>query len=173
MRRLIGIVLLSLVLTTTGFSQYTKDTETIDSIIHALYEVISGDAGVERDWDRMRNLFIPEGRLMPTGVNEQGQALYLTWTVNEYIDRVEPLLLEEGFHERELSREVERFRNIAHVFSTYDSKRTVDGEVIARGINSIQLFYDNERWWIVSVFWSAEQPGHPIPMKYLKGDTDG
>ncbi len=170
MKRLTGIVLLSLVMTAGGYAQYEKDTRSIDSIIEALYEVISGDAGVERDWDRMRNLFIPEGRLMPTGVNPQGQALYRTWTVDEYIERVGPQLTQGGFHERELSREVERFRNVAHVFSTYDSKRTLEGEVIARGINSIQLFYDNERWWIVSVFWSSEHPDHPIPERYLKGN---
>jgi len=36
-----------------------------------------------------------------------------------------------------------------------------------RGINSIQLFYDGSRWWIVSIYWQQESPEYPIPEKYL------
>ena len=31
---------------------YDKDVESVDTIIKALYEVISGEKGEERDWDR-------------------------------------------------------------------------------------------------------------------------
>ena len=37
---------------------YNKDVESVDTIIKALYEVISGEKGEERDWDRFRNLFV-------------------------------------------------------------------------------------------------------------------
>ena len=147
-------------------SKYEADVTSIDSIIEALYASISGEKGEQRDWDRFRNLFIPEAKLMPTGVNQQGVAGYRAWGVEDYIPRVEQSFLENGFIESELSKKVEQFRNVAHVFSTYESRRTKEGEIIARGINSIQLFYDNNRWWIVSVFWASENPDNPIPEKY-------
>lgn len=154
----------------TAQKDYSEDVKSIDSIIDALYASISGDKGEARDWDRFKNLFIPEAKLMPTGLTPQGEAVYRNWGFEEYIEIVDPSFLENGFHETELSKEVVQFRNVAHVFSTYESRRTVDGDVIARGINSIQLFFDNERWYVVSVFWASENPDNPIPEKYLKGN---
>jgi hypothetical protein len=161
-------VLLIILCSSPSFSQseYDKDVQSIDSIIEALYASISGEKGEERDWERFRNLFIPEAKLMPTGVNRQGVAGYSAWAVEDYIPRVEKSFLENGFIETEVTKEVQRFRNVAHVFSTYESRRTKEGAIIARGINSIQLFYDNNRWWVVSVFWASENADNPIPAKY-------
>jgi hypothetical protein len=61
----------------------------------------------------------------------------------------------------------ERFGSIANVFSTYESRRSPEGPVIARGINSLQLFHDGARWWIASATWQDESPRHPIPKEYL------
>ena len=151
---------------TLSQNKYDADVQSIDSIIEALYVSISGEKGEERDWERFRNLFIPEAKLMPTGVNRQGVAGYSAWGVEDYIPRVEKSFFENGFLETEISKKVERFRNVAHVFSTYESRRTKEGAIIARGINSIQLFYDNNRWWVVSVFWASENADNPIPAKY-------
>ena len=164
-------VLLIILCSSPSFSQseYDKDVESIDSIIEALYASISGEKGEERDWDRFRNLFIPEAKLIPTGVNNQGVAGYSAWGVEEYIPRVKPFFLENGFIETEVTKEVQRFRNVVHVFSTYQSKNTKEGEIIARGINSIQLYDDGNRWWVVSVFWVSENEENPIPAKYDQG----
>lgn len=170
MRIFFALFLLSLIVGTPVKAQYESDVESIDSIIEALYATISGEAGVERDWDRFRNLFIPEAKLMPTGVDPQGNAAYGNWGIDEYIERVNDTFLQNGFVEVELSRETDRFRSIAQVFSTYESRRSQEGEVIGRGINSIQLFYDLERWWIVSVFWAPERQGQPIPEEYLNDE---
>jgi hypothetical protein len=63
---------------------------------------------------------------------------------------------------------VERFGSIAHVFSTYESRHTAQDSVpFTHGINSIQLFFDGTRWWVVTVFWDAERPGLTIPREYL------
>ena len=146
--------------------KYTEDVKTIDSIIEALYASISGEKGEVRDWDRFRNLMIPEAKLMPTGVNEQGKGVYRIWGIEEYVQQVDKSFLENGFIENEISKEVQRFRNVAQVFSSYESRRTKEGEIIARGINSIQLFFDNDRWWVVSIFWSSENEDNPIPERY-------
>jgi hypothetical protein len=146
------------------------DVESIDAILAALYDVISGPAGQRRDWDRFRSLFIPGARLIPTGRTAQGEVRHRVMTVDEYAATSGPVLEERGFFEAEIGRTMEQFGNIAHVFSAYDSKRTLaDPEPFARGINSIQLLHDGARWWVVSIFWDSERPDNPIPARYLGG----
>jgi len=147
------------------------DVASQDAIIAALYDVISGPAGEARDWDRFHSLFIVEGaRLIPTGVNSAGIAGYNVLTPEDYVEAAGASLEANGFFESEIGRTTQEFGNIAHVFSAYDSRRTADDvEPFARGINSIQLFYDGSRWWITTVLWDSERPDNPIPGTYLGG----
>jgi len=145
-----------------------SDVASIASIVAALYDVISGPAGKKRDWDRFRSLFIPGARLIPTGKRQSGEISSRVMTVDDYATANARFLEENGFFEREVSRRTESFGNIAHVFSTYDSKhKAEDPKPFARGINSIQLMNDGKRWWIVTVFWQGEGPDNPLPEKYL------
>lgn len=148
-----------------------QDVSSIDGIIAALYDVISGPAGEARDWDRFYTLFIPEGaRLVPSGRGQQGAATYQVWTPQEYAERAGASLEANGFFEREIGRTTEEFGNVVHVFNAYDSKRTLeDAEPFARGINSIQLFHDGSRYWVVTIFWDSERPDNPIPPRYIGG----
>ena len=143
-----------------------KDVASIDAIIAALYEVISGPVGQARDWNRLRSLFIPEARMMPVGVRQDGSVGMRLLAVNDYVALSGPLLVERGFHERELARRTERFGHIAHVFSTYEGKVAGDAPPM-RGINTIQLMNDGRRWWIVSLMWEAESPRLALPAHYL------
>lgn len=144
------------------------DVATPEAIVAALYDVISGDRGVARDWDRFRSLFHPAARLMPSGLNAQGVGVVRSVTPDEYITRSEPFLVGEGFHEREIARRSERFGRIVHVWTTYESLHSLsDARPFARGVNSIQLFHDGTRWWILSVYWQGETPTEPIPAEYL------
>ncbi len=148
---------------------YAADVASMDAILAALYAVISGDAGVARDWDRFRNLFHPSARLLPTGIRE-GVGVLTPLTPQDYVDRAGPTLVRDGFHEREIARRTEAFGAVTHVWSTYDARRSAaDAQPFARGINSIQLFNDGTRWWIVSVYWQAETPTLPLPPEYLPG----
>jgi len=141
----------------------------MDAIIAALYDVISGPAGKKRDWDRMRSLFIPGARLIPSGPRPGGSHGARVVTVEDYITRSAPMMEAQGFFETEIARKTDTFGNIAHVFSTYDSRHKADdAKPFARGINSIQLLNDGKRWWIVTVFWQGEDEKNPLPEKYLK-----
>jgi hypothetical protein len=146
-----------------------RDVESIDAIITAAYDVISGSAGKKRDWDRERSLYYPGARLIPTakpGAND-GLAPQIL-DVEGFIARVEPYFAEHGFFEKEIARRTEQFGHIAHVWSTYESLHDADDpEPFSRGINTIQLFYDGNRWWIVNIFWQQESLADPIPEKYL------
>lgn len=145
------------------------DVASIDAIVAAVYDVISGPAGKKRDWDRMRSLFAPGARLIPTGPRQTGGYGSRVFSVEDYIERNSPFFEKEGFYEREISRVIDQFGQIAHVFSTYDSKHApTDAKPFARGINSIQLMNDGKRWWIVTIFWQGEDEKTPLPAKYLK-----
>ena len=147
-----------------------RDVESIDAIVSAAYDVISGPAGKKRDWDRERSLFYPGARLIPTasvpGRNDvalEPQVL----DVEAYIARAEPLL-QKGFYEREVARRTEQFGRIAHVWSSYESRHSPsESAPFMRGINSFQLFNDGQRWWILSIYWQHETAEYVIPEKYL------
>jgi hypothetical protein len=144
-----------------------EDVASMEAILAALYDVISGPAGQARDWNRFRSLFAPGARLIPTGRTPEGQARITVSDPEGYITR-SSAALSQGFFEKEISREVDRFGAIAHVFSTYEARRKADDtQLVARGINSIQLFNDGTRWWIVSIYWQAERPDTQIPADYL------
>lgn len=146
-----------------------EDVSSIDAIMKAVYDVISGPAGQKRDWNRMRSLFLPGARLIPTGRGQDGKSGARVWSLEEYITRAGPGLEEGGFFERELGRVEERYGNIVHLMSAYDSKRKADdAQPFARGVNSFQLFYDGSRWWVVTIFWQGETPDTPVPAKFLK-----
>jgi hypothetical protein len=144
-----------------------KDVESPDAILAAVYDVISGPVG-ERDWNRFRSLFIPEGRLAAVIESAGGNFGYRVMTVEDYVRGAGDYFKKNAFYEREISRKTESFGQIMHVFSTYASRKTADGEPFERGINSFQLFNDGKRWWIVSIYWDAERAGNPIPKRYLE-----
>ena len=148
----------------TAESKY--DLSTIDGTIEALYASISGEKGVERDWKTFRTLFADNAKLIPAGISPEGTFRYRHMSPEDYVQNSGPWLVENGFIEEEIHRETDRFDPIAHVFSTYTSRHTAGGEIIARGINSIQLFNDGTRWWVVSIYWAGEREGQPIPPEY-------
>ena len=147
------------------------DVESIGAIIEALYESISGPAGSPRDWDRFRSLFAPGARLMPVAEPPNRTPFTQVATPEEYITSATPYFDQNAFYEVELFRKEDRYGRIAQVFSTYESFNSPDAtEPFMRGINSIQLMWDDERWWILSIFWNHENPSRPIPAQYLPAD---
>lgn len=148
----------------TGVPPYPRpaDVQTVDSIIPALYDVISGPPGQARQWDRMMSLFHPAARLIPTGCNAEGKCGARILTPDEYRRLADSGLVAIGFREREVSSRVERFGNVAHVWTQYESYRFDEATPFMRGINSIQLLWDGARWWILSVFWDNDRPGNPL-----------
>jgi hypothetical protein len=142
------------------------DVKSMDAVIAAAYDSISGPAGQKRDWDRFRSLFVPGARLIPA-VAANGGATARVLSVDDYVQR-SAAGLERGFFEREIARKADAFGNIAQVFSTYESRHAAsDPTPFARGINSFQLLKDGDRWWIVTIYWDSERPGNPIPEQYL------
>ncbi len=169
MRKLLLLVLLAAPLSAQTTGPRPGDVASKQGNIDALYGAISGPAGETRDWDRLRPLFIPGARLIPAIYRQDSTPRLRELSIDEYIKLAGPGLEKNGFYETEVARQVEQYGGVVHVFSTYESRfKPEDPKPFQRGINSIQLFNDGKRWWIVNILWEGERPSNPIPEKYLK-----
>jgi hypothetical protein len=149
------------------------DVASPDAILAALYDVISGPAG-KRDWTRFRSLFLADARLIPAGPLKPGITSPRVLSPEGYAALVTPFFDANGFFEKEVARRTERFGSVLHAFSTYESRHKADDAApFARGINSIQLFFDGTRWWIVTVLWQQETPEVRLPKEFLAPVTEG
>jgi hypothetical protein len=145
----------------------SADVSSMDAIMKAVYEVISGAKGQKRDWNRMRSLFVPGARLISVHAGKDGVSTARVMSVEDYIRLAEPLMEKDGFFERESHRTLERYGDIAQVFSTYESRHAAaDAKPFQRGINSFQLLFDGHRWSVVTIYWQGERPDMPIPKQY-------
>lgn len=139
-----------------------EDVSSLDGIIKAYYEVVSGPEGPKQT-ERDKSLHYPTANVMITGVNKTGQRFLRSMTLKEFHANM-PL---DAFYEKEIYRVTEEFGNIAHVWSTYEFAENPEGPVLGRGINSIQLYNDGERWWILNWTYDSERSSNTIPQKYL------
>jgi hypothetical protein len=142
-----------------------SDGDSIDSAVRACYDVISGPAGT-RDWARFQSLFADGARLIPVRQTPQG-SLPSAMTPEQYQERAGANFQKNAFYESEVAHRVETFGAIAHVFSTYESRRAPGEKPFARGINSFQLVKTSAGWKIMTIFWDAEREGLTVPDKYL------
>jgi len=143
------------------------DNDSPESVVKAVYEVISGPAGT-RDWVRFRSLFAGGARLITMRARTDGTAAAAVMTPDDYSTRAGANFQKTAFYESELARRVEAFGNIAHVFSTYESRRAPGEKPFARGINSFQLVKEGAAWKVMTILWDSETASQPIPQKYLK-----
>ena len=143
-----------------------EDVATIDGVIRAFYEVISGPAGQPRQWGRDSSLYIPGVKFVAMGMR-QGRPVATITDHGQYIAQSDSFFVTNGFFEREIHRVERRFGNIAHVFSSYEFRQSGNGPVQGRGVNSIQLFWDGRRWWIANATWDGERPDNPLPPELL------
>jgi hypothetical protein len=142
------------------------DTDSVDSVVRAVYDVISGPQG-PRDWVRFKSLFADGARLISIRMTN-GQPAPNVMTPDEFAERSGANAAKRAFYEAAVAQRVEMFGNIAHVFSTYESRRAPGEKPFARGINSFQLVRAGGNWKVMTILWDSEREGTPIPEKYLK-----
>lgn len=144
----------------------SKDVSTIDGIMKAFYETISGGKGVARQWSRDKTLYISDVRFVAMR-EDNGKIGANVMNHAQYVNGSNEFLVTEGFTEREINRTVKKFGNLAHVFSVYEYE-TADKKSKGRGINSVELFFDGKRWWISAVIWDEERENNKITKEFLK-----
>lgn len=148
-------------------TKYGDNVNTLDGIMKAYYDVVTVEKGGKISYERDSLLHIADARVGSGYIDKQGKQRFAYMTLKEYHRRSDASLSRDGFDEREISRKVEKFGSIFHVFSTYESRNTKNGPVIERGINSIELFNDGTRFWILAWFFDGERKDNPIPKEYL------
>ncbi len=139
---------------------WQRDAQHIETAVAAIYACISGPAGAPRNWARFRYLHRSDARSLRTVVDADGRPRAEAFDVEAYIANVEPFFAKNDFFEIEIAHRIERFGQVAHVWSLYEARSAPDSPtLLKRGANSIQLFHDGARWWIVSTIWDNERPG--------------
>lgn len=144
------------------------DVESPAAVVKALVESYSSRAGQRPDWNRYRSLFLPKARLISTGRDSAGEPVHRVRTVQQVVESGDTeQRTEEHLVERLIHTEIDRFGDIAHVLSTYEVFDSADDAgPAARGVGSLQLWYDGERWWIMTLTFHPERKGAPIPERY-------
>lgn len=148
----------------------------LGAMVRAVYACISGPAGAERDWAAFRQLHHPRALSLRTLAHADGRIEQCLFSVEEYIADVMPRFATMDFYEIEVSQRIERFGQIAHVWSQYQARRHPDDtELIKSGANSIQAAHDGHRWWIISTIWDDERAGvhFDLPMPARRVNLTG
>jgi len=147
-----------------------EDVKSMDAILRAIYDVISGPAG-NRDWKRFRSLFLPQARFTQVGKGPDGATFVISWNVEEFVRDAGEVFSKQPFYESAIVNQPESYGNMAQVFSSYESRHAPGEKPFERGINSIQLLNDGSRWWVISIAWDSERVDNPLPAKFAKGNS--
>jgi hypothetical protein len=158
---------------TPSMAPLPEDVSSIDGMVQAWYDIVSGPAGEARNWSRDSTLYSPGVRFVIVGAGADGVEHATVTDHGTFARESAPGFEKNGFYEREIHRETQRIGNVAYLLSTYEWRRTPDGPVGGRGVNSISLFHDGTRWWITQAMWSDETPANPIPPELLPGGGSG
>jgi hypothetical protein len=152
------------------------DVDTVNHLIASLYDAVSGPAG-QRDWDRFRSLFVPDGRIVsiiPESAAtkakpaRKGDAVFLT--PDMFVQQNDSYFKTHGFFERSIAHRVEEFGNLIEVWSTSELRNAKDDpQPFSRAIDSFQIVHAHGRFWIANLLFDHERPGVTLPAKYLKG----
>lgn len=138
------------------------DAASPETLVQALYGIVSGPAESAHDWDRLQRLHAPGALITPTQHRDARAFAAAPQSLPQFIGLNQRLFAHRGFYEREIFQSVQRFGHIAHVWSGYETREAPDGPVMARGINSFQLMNDGQRWCVLSATWDSETAEHPI-----------
>ena len=153
-----------------GSPSISDDVSSIDAMVNAIYESITFSEGEEPNMERFRHLFAPHAsfiRITPEGMIKTDSEGF----ISSFKERIKSGKL-KSFSEAEISRRTNVYAHIAQVFSTYQKiMNQNDRSNPVRGINSLQLYHDGERWWISSITWEDEQSNNLIPDEYLHKDA--
>lgn len=143
-----------------------EDVSTIDGMVRAYYEVVSGPAEKKREWGRDATLYVPGIRFLIFGEDKNGKTTVRTLTHQEFVDESEAAMAGKAFYEREAHRIAHRVGNVVHVFCTAEQKSSPDGQITGRSIDSLEMYWDGMRWWIASAnIWEVGKKS--LPKEFL------
>ncbi len=152
-------------------NKYAANVSSIDSIVSSIYEIVSGEKGEERNWELHQTIFHPEAQIISNYVDKNGEYQIYFLTVDEYMDQYRDYFKENYLFEQDVNREIEKFGNMAHVFSTFESyEKPGDSIPYKKGTASIQLYNDGKRWYVLNMYYKNESKNEKVPEKYFSSN---
>jgi hypothetical protein len=146
-------------------SKPNQDVASPETIVAAFFASGSGPAG-PRDFTRMRSLFAPDARVITIRRPQTGPAAPRSRSLDEYIEESKQYLAANANFESIKKVWLEQYANLAHVFCSFEARKSPNEDVFYRGVGSFQLMWDGSRWWILTAYWQGERPGEPLPSRY-------
>ena len=134
-------------------TKFGDDVGTLDGIIKAYYDVVSVKKGEKVSYERDSLLHIANVRVGSAGLDAKGTPVLHYTTLLQYHKGADAYMEKNGFYEHETARTVQNIRSIYHVWSSYQERYEPGGKVIGQGVNSIELYYDGNRFWILGWFY--------------------
>ncbi|MBC3765583.1 hypothetical protein [Neptunicella marina] len=134
----------------------------LDSIIPALYGIVSGAAGETKNWQLMSELFAPNGQIVPVFHDKKQQPQIDVLSVEKFVELNKQIFKDINFYETEVSKQIFQVGHMATVLSHYASRDDLNAAPYSQGINSFQLLNDGRRWCVISVTWDSDKGGHAI-----------
>ncbi|MEO8635730.1 MAG: nuclear transport factor 2 family protein [Gemmatimonadales bacterium] len=144
----------------------SADVRSIEAIVSAYYDVISGPPGAPRQWRRDSTLYMPTATFVAMDVRN-GTPVASIMTPEEFRRGTNASFVKNGFFETEIGSRIERFGNVAQVRSAYETRDIAGGPVSGRGVNYLMLYWDGKRWWIAGAVWDDERPGTVLPQGWV------
>ena len=140
------------------------DATNLGAVIDAYYSVLCGPAG-PRDWSLHEQIFMPDAQLIRTGVDEDGRAWSKRMTPADYRENVALFFSKAPFYEFELERRIDRFGDIAQIWSSYEMRRAPEStDIERRGVNFIQALRGADGTWkVVAAIWANEREDLKLP----------
>lgn len=140
--------------------------QTPEGITSKMLEFISCEKGEVKDWNEYRNLFLPLAQKISINDRKEGPSRVRVLNLEEFVRYFSPQYSKYGFNEIVIGLDVNEFNGIANVFQSFHCK-TPDGSYEARGVNSFQLVYNENRWWIASTMFTNESKDNPLTNELL------
>jgi len=144
----------------------TMAFKTVEGITDKMLEMISGEVGEERDWEQYRMLFLPTAQKLSLRNRADGTSSVRARNIEEFVRTVGPLYARDGFEEYKIGLKVHEFNGIATAFQSYYCKNLI-GTYEMRGVNTYQLVYVDDRWWIANTLFTSETEDVSVPNEYL------
>jgi len=153
------VLLLLMIVSVNMFGQepvltkYGDNVGTLDGIIRAYYDVVTIKKGENVSYERDSLLHVPGVRVAAIGQDQNGKSVLQYTSLKLFHKESDPYMEKNGFIETEVDRKVEHIHSLWHVWSSYESRNTTGGPIIERGTNSIELYFDGKRFWILGWFY--------------------
>jgi len=144
----------------------TKAVKSIKGITDLMLSILSGPQGEERDWTLYKSLFT-EGSTMHMVSPEApiGKQIKII-PIDTFIIKYSSIYSRDGFFEESTGLVVNEFNGVGNAFQSFYCKNLI-GTYENRGVNTYQLIFADDRWWITNVAFANETEDIKVPEKCL------